>query len=289
MMAIRKILCVSALCVTSSAAVAAPLGWGEDITIYDRNSGGTSHWSNGSWDSRVDQNGVATREDNEVEPGMARGQEWDGEGVFANGDNLTFVGGFDYKNGYMYQNEHFTAGDIFIDVNGDAQYGDIHNRYTAGNQLVQNTYGYDYVLDVDWTNGTYKAYKLDEDSYTITAGERDNQGSNPWQYEESLSDDEMVDYGRFIDETYTDEEIDEYFTGGEHHAASGFDFGFLGYEQSYTVHWTMSCGNDNLMGHGTTGVPEPSTMALFGLGLLGLGAIRRQRSKAQLLRNTLPS
>ena len=280
MMTIRKILCVSALWMTSSAALAVPSGWGNDITIYDQNSGGTNSWYNGSTDSRVDQNGAATREDNEVEPGMARNQAWDAEGVFQNRMNLTFVGGFNMYDGYMHRGDHYTAGDVFIDIDGDAQFGDVHDRTTRGNKLVQNNYGYDYVMDVDWDTGKYKVYSLDSESYTVTAGETDNQGSNPWQYIAELSDDVLVDVGRISGDVLTDEEVDEYFTGGDHYTAEGFDLGFLGNDQEFWFHWTMSCGNDNLMGQGVTNVPEPSTIALFGLGLLGLGAIRRKQTQA---------
>ena len=49
-----------------------------------------------------------------------------------------------------------------------------------------------------------------------------------------------------------------------------------GYELG--IHWTMTCGNDVI--EGGAAVPEPGTMALLGMGLLGAVPLRR-KNKAQ--------
>lgn len=51
-----------------------------------------------------------------------------------------------------------------------------------------------------------------------------------------------------------------------------YDFGDV---DTYGLHWGMSCGNDVIEGAAT--VPEPPTMLLFGIGLIGLGGALRQR------------
>jgi len=56
-----------------------------------------------------------------------------------------------------------------------------------------------------------------------------------------------------------------------------FDKSLLGGFNTLDFHATLACGNDVLVGS-YSAIPEPTTMVLFGLGLLGTGLLRR-RSK----------
>ncbi|HCY86023.1 MAG TPA: hypothetical protein DHV36_12880 [Desulfobacteraceae bacterium] len=58
---------------------------------------------------------------------------------------------------------------------------------------------------------------------------------------------------------------------------------FRGTDRTLNLYWTMECGNDGLLVaerytyNPANPVPEPSTMVLLGLGVLGLSRIRRRR------------
>lgn len=49
-------------------------------------------------------------------------------------------------------------------------------------------------------------------------------------------------------------------------------------QDDFNVHWTMNCANDSLqVGALAQSVPEPGTLALFPLGLIGMGWLARRR------------
>ncbi len=233
-------------------------------------------------------------EDQEVEPGMVDNQSWDLEGFFLEGTELSMVGGFDFKNG----NRRIDSGDIFIDINDD--YGRSSEPSTAdGNNLVASTFGYDYVFDLDLEGETYTLRKLTGDSQTwdVTVPDNGNNtpGSNPWRYalDESAGDlheDLAINigfgYAFGLNDSGTIGATTYSFDGGagSHYSLTGFDLSPIiadmgGGPLSFTSHFTMGCGNDNLMGQGTTPVPEPGMLLLVGTAFAGFVNIRRKRIK----------
>ena len=172
---------IQSLCALSAFALFAGPSfaalYGTDITISDNNYSGSDWYSN-----REDQ-------ETEVNPTTVTSQQWDLEAMMMQGSKLSLVGGYDFKNGVTWGDGHnYASGDIFIDVTGDAVYGTPANSgsgatgYGAGphTATTANVFGYDYVMDLDYSTMTYNVIKLTSSS--LVSRVVDVESSNPWRY-----------------------------------------------------------------------------------------------------------
>lgn len=269
---------IALVVVVGSAAEVYALELGTNITIYDKVVSGSSP---GWWNK-----GNSPGEDQEVEPNCVRDQIWDLEGFFLQGSKLSMVGGFNFKNGvpgYTYKSGH-----IFIDVNGNAQYGPVASGSGSGNSIVNNTFGYDYALVMNFASNTYDVVKLNNNATTKTVTYQQNDHTNPWAYNAGgttlLTNFLFSDYQAGL----TDTQIGNGLTGGLHYLVT-VDLGFLpGNERNIISHFTMECGNDNLMGQGSIPfggpppAPIPGSVWLLGTGFLGLALLGLRRKPAPI-------
>lgn len=238
------------------------LDLGNNITIFDNRE------ENSPFHLGIGQG----REDQEVEPGAAPGQKWDLEGAFLQGAELSLVGGFPFTG----QVDGVTGGDIFLAVGEAPSFGTQYSN--GGNQQITNTFGYDYVLDMDYAAGTYNIVKIDSSAVLLNSTYANYSTSDPWRY---VSGGTIIGSGtmQYQAQAFSDAQSgfqgDSYY-GNSHNLLTGINLGFLGMNTEFWMHYTIQCGNDDLMGKGVV-TPEPTTLLLLGSGLLGVFAFGRKR------------
>jgi hypothetical protein len=225
-----------------------------NITIYDENG----------------YRGTGTGfEDEETEPGMDTHQVWDLEGFFLENNVLSIMGGFEIYRGVPGYPQYGSGG-IFIATEGKPTFGDADG--IKGFLETNKSYGFNYVFDLNFAESTYIVWGIGNETILKTAYYSENEGSSPWRYVSG-----GVETG--VSGSFSQVELNDSasgFSGGLHYFITGFDLSFLGHDTDFYAHFTMGCGNDNLMGKGTV-VPEPATLILLGSGLAGMAFYRRKK------------
>jgi hypothetical protein len=272
-----SILSLLTLTVCATSSLWAVPYYGENITISDKNNDGSNPAGAGNW--------YSDREDNETEtnPSTVTQQVWDLEGMYLFGGGLTIVGGFDFKNGVEHGGYTYKGGDIFIDIGADsAKYGQLANGGSGVGGVVPNSFGYDYVIDIlsfgPTNRFSYNIVQLTPDSL-VNRG-LDVASSNPWTY---VSGGTVVLSSLGVYGQLTPEEVASLGLlgdgGNNTHNYIGVDISSVpGIWGDNIFHYTMECGNDNLMGRATlSNVPDAaSTAMLLGVAFAGVVGLRRR-------------
>jgi hypothetical protein len=262
---------------------------GSNITLYDGEGGGLFGTPGGADNYGAGQ----TQEDQEVHSGCIANQSWDLEGMQLNNQTLTLVGGWNFMGGQLHDHYTYRSGDIFIATGNAASDVPLYGSTapTIPGSPTMADYHYDYVIHVtDWSTGAYQVISnagsaVELISYSSTS--TTNNGSNPWRY---ASGGTVIANGNFTHQEGLSDATTG-FNGGSHNTVS-FNMAWLNNilnasadpNQDIYYHFTMECGNDNLMGHMNNGdfvppVPEPASIGLFGMGLIGLAAARIRKKR----------
>lgn len=179
--------------------------------------------------------------------------------VTLSGSQLTArINALTNTDGYFYQYNHniqlpasYAPGDLFIDSGGWTVTGsDAHH---STDTFLMNE-GWNYVVSFE----SKKVYALTNFVQTSAYSGTYRPGQ-AWRgvYGASIGDATVT-----LTDTYLE---------------FAFDTSSLNLQDGFGLHWAMKCGNDVV--EGGVPVPEPATMLLLGLGLVGIAGIRRKLKK----------
>ena len=269
---------LSLISVLASAAVATTAS-AYNITINDLQAPNAAGWH---------ANGIGKGgEDQETEPGTAPGQDWDLEAFTLNAKKLSIYSGYNLLAG----NKPYGLGDLFIDVNGDANWKPGADNHISGS-TDNSVFKYDYVLHFTKRSGysigdgSYDIYKVDSDKSVVLTETVYKSGSNPWilNAEKSSKDHVKIlgsgkmEVTKDTSSTITLEDGSK-VTGGAHYIGeiplTFLSAGDLNNGQTL-FHLTMQCGNDSLVGR----LPDGgATLTLLGAAMTGIAFLVRRQGK----------
>ena len=173
------------------------------------------------------------------------------------------------------------AGDLFIDVGGDNDWDYVVT--TSGKNYISDTQSFDYDFKKKWAGVVYSFdagfSALKGDGYNGYYLKTPDSGNVRYRHPVALSDFGASQASDIVDDTvYFDDGF--YWDDGNPEKKlrfSKFNLDLMG--QDFIIGFSPDCANDVIYAKINNPVPIPTSILLFGSGLIGLVGIRRRKVK----------
>lgn len=240
-----------------------PLAQASPFVIDDRSNSATAYWGGSVWNASPIAYGDVIGEPYYSVDKL--------ESSIVDGKMQVILTGY-YFHSYLNNLDdagNFGPGDLYLQIGGYAKPAGSDPHYTT--DTFTNSEGWDYV--VSFSNNAIYDFDYDATGSSALKMTQLPSGYNPGQWVYRQNQAWRGGYGTPLSNDVTMSFSDNALN--PELSSMTFTFNTLGGQLSPEMgyHWDMMCGNDVVEGGGNP-VPEPGTIVLLGLGLIGVTCIK---------------